>query len=176
MSNTKVQYLIKEIKENLSQTSSSNKDEIRVMQAMLNDIDYEVGVYNNSGLKETYNPAKDFRGMLSGIVANTTKISKEEATALVNAHEVTKSEAVTMINISKEFVNTYLGTGRKLPFGGREKSNIAISGKDMKQTIKTYPMKVGINEDGTGRYESGERVVPAHVTAKIDGPCPDWVK
>lgn len=171
-----VTELVKEIKDNLSQVSASNKDEIRVMQAMLNDTNYEVGVYGNSGLKETYNPAKDFRGMLSGIVANTTKISKDEAASLVNAHEVTKSEASTMVNVSKEFVNTYLRTGRKLPFGGREKSNISISGKELPETTKTYPKKVGVNEDGTDRYEPGVRKVPAHVTAKLYGPCPDWVK
>jgi hypothetical protein len=175
MSNS-VLGLVKEIKDNLSQVSSSTKDEIRVMQAMLNDTEYEVGVYTNTGVKETYNPAKDFRGMLSGVVANTTKISKDEASALVAAHEVTKAEASTMVNVSKEFVNTYLGTGRKLPFGGREKSNIAISGKDVKETTKTYPKKVGVNEDGTDRYESGERKVPAHFTAKIYSPCPEWVK
>ena len=171
-----VQNLVKEIKDGLSQTSSSTKDEIRVMQAMLNDTEYEVGVYGNTGLKETYNPAKDFRGMLSGVVASTTKISKEEAAALVNDHEVSKSEATTMVNVSKEFVNTYIATGRKLPFGGREKSNIAISGKEVEETTKTYPKKVGVNEDGTGRYESGERKVPAHFTAKVYGSCPDWVK
>jgi predicted DNA-binding protein (UPF0251 family) len=175
MSNS-VLGLVKEIKDNLSQVSSSTKDEIRVMQAMLNDKEYEVGVYTNTGLKETYNPAKDFRAMLSGVVANTTKISKEEAAALVDVHEVTKSEASTMVNVSKEFVNTYLATGRKLPFGGRETSNIAISGKDVKETTKTYPKKVGVNEDGTDRYESGERKVPAHFTAKIYGSCPEWVK
>lgn len=168
--------LVKEIKDNLSQVSSSNKDEIRVMQAMLNDKEYEVGVYTNAGLKETYNPAKDFRGMLSGIVANTTKISKDEAATLVDAYEVSKSDASTMVNVSKEFVNTYIGTGRKLPFGGREKSNIGISGKEVQETIKTYPKKVGVNEDGTGRYESGERRVPSHITAKVYGSCPDWVK
>lgn len=168
--------LVKEIKDNLSQVSSSNKDEVRVMQAMLNDTNYEVGVYGNSGLRETYNPAKDFRGMITGIISSTAKISKEESASLVDAHEVTKSEAATMVNISKEFVNTYLATGRKLPFGGREKSNIAISGKDLKETIKTYPKKVGVNEDGTDRYESGERKVPAHFTAKVYGSCPDWVK
>lgn len=171
-----VTELVKEIKDNLSQVSSSNKDEIRVMQAMLNDTNYEVGVYGNIGLKETYNPAKDFRGMLSSVVASTTKISKEEAVSLVESHEVTKSEASTMVNVSKEFVNTYLCTGRKLPFGGREKSNISISGKSLPETIKTYPKKVGVNEDGTDRYESGERKVPAHVTAKLYGPCPEWVK
>jgi hypothetical protein len=168
--------LVKEIKDNLSQVSSSNKDEVRVMQAMLNDKEYEVGVYTNSGLKETYNPAKDYRGMLSSIVANTTKISKDEAAALVDSYEVSKSDASTMVNVSKEFVNTYIATGRKLPFGGREKSNIAISGKEVKETIKTYPKKVGVNEDGTGRYESGERRVPSHFTVKAHGSCPDWVK
>ena len=99
--------LVKEIKDNLSQVSSSNKDEVRVMQAMLNDKEYEVGVYPNSGLKETYNPAKDFRGMVSNIIANTAKISKEEASALVDTYEVTKSDASTMVNVSKEFFNTY---------------------------------------------------------------------
>ena len=168
--------LVKEIKDNLSQVSSSNKDEIRIMQAMLNDKEYEVGVYTNAGLKETYNPAKDFRAMLSGIVSNTTKISKDESATLVDAYEVTKSDASTMVNVSKEFVNTYIATGRKLPFGGREKCNIALSGKEVKETIKTYPKKVGINEDGTGRYESGERRVPSHITAKVYGSCPDWVK
>lgn len=168
--------LVKEIKDNLSQVSSSNKDEVRVMQAMLNDKEYEVGVYTNSGLKETYNPAKDYRGMLSGIVANTTKISKDEAATLVDSYEVSRSDATTMVNVSKEFVNTYIATGRKLPFGGREKSNIALSGKEVPETIKQYPKKVGVNEDGTGRYETGERRVPSHFTVKAHGSCPDWVK
>lgn len=173
---SKTMELVKEIKQGLSQVSSSNKDEVRVMQAMLNDTDYEVGVYTNTGLKETYNPAKDFRGMLSGIVSSTTKISKEEAATLVESHEVTKAEANTMVNVSKEFVNAYLGTGRKLPFGGREKFNLAVSAKDVEETIKTYPKKVGINEDGTARYETAERKVPAHTTAKVHGSCPEWVK
>ena len=171
-----VSELVKEIKDNLSQVSSSTKDEVRIMQAMLNDKEYEVGVYTNTGLKETYNPAKDFRGMLSGIVSSTTKISKEEAASLVDAHEVTKAEASTMINVSKEFINTYISTGRKLPLGGREKHNIALSARDTEETIKTYPKKVGVNEDGTDRYETASRKVPAYVAAKIYSPCPDWVK
>lgn len=171
-----VQALVKEIKDGLSQVSSSTKDEIRIMQAMLNDTDYEVGIYGNSGLKGTYNPAKDFRSMMSSVVSSTTKISKEEATALVDTHEVSKSEATSMVNVSKEFINTYIATGRKLPLGGREKSNIAISGKEVEETVKTYPKKIGVNEDGSGRYESGERKVPAHFTAKVYSSCPEWVK
>lgn len=168
--------LVNEIKDSISQVSSSSKDEIRVMQAMLNDKDYEVGVYGNNGLKETYNPAKDFRNMLSGIVSSTTRITKEEASTLVDTYEVTRADATAMVNVSKEFVNTYITTGRKLPLGGREKSNVAISGKSVEETTKTYPKKVGVNEDGTDRYEFAERKVPAHFTVKAHSSCPEWVK
>ncbi len=171
-----VNSIINEIKTNLSQTSSSSKDEVRVMMGMLNDPSYEVGIYGGSGLKGTYNPAKDFRKMEASIIASTVKISKEEAEALAEAHEVTKNEATSMVNISKEFVNTYLHTGRKLPFGGRETSNLALCGKDVDETKKSYPKKIGVNEDGTGRYESREKTVPAHFSAKVYGSCPDWVK
>ena len=171
-----VMELVNEIKTSISQVSSSSKDEIRVMQAMLNDKNYEVGVYANDGLKEMYNPAKDFRGMLSNIVSNTTRISKDEASTLVDGYEVTRSDASSMVNVSKEFVNTYIETGRKLPFGGREKSNIAISGKLTKETTKRYPKKVGVNEDGTDKYEFAERTVPEHFTGKMYSSCPEWVK
>lgn len=173
---SKTKELVNEIKKNLSQVSSSNKDEVKVMQAMLNDTEYEVGVYTNSGLTETYNPANDFRGMLSSIISSATKISKEEANTLVSSHEITKAEASTMVNVSKEFVNTYLETGRKLPLGGRENYSFNFSAKTVKETVKTYPKKVGINEDGTSRYETAEKKVPTHVVAKIHGSCPDWVK
>ena len=40
----KVVELLKEIQDTHKQVSSSQKDEVRVMQAMLNDTSYEVGV------------------------------------------------------------------------------------------------------------------------------------
>ena len=45
-----VKDLVKEIKTGLSQTSSSRKDEIRVMKAMLNDPSYEVDEYGKDGV------------------------------------------------------------------------------------------------------------------------------
>ena len=122
-----VKNLVKEIKDNLKQSSSSQKDEVRVMQAMLNDQSYEVGVYNKSGEVDTYNPAKDFRAMCTGIIASTTKITKNESAQLMENYEASKSDAATMVAISKEFVNTYLETGRKLPLGGREDHTYSLS-------------------------------------------------
>ena len=56
-----VNELLADIQENHKQVSSSQKDEVRIMQAMMNDTSYEVGVYNKSGKIADYNPSKDFR-------------------------------------------------------------------------------------------------------------------
>lgn len=112
--------VLSDIKQNHKQVSASQKDEVRVMQTMLNDTSYEVGVYAKEGKVGTYNPAQDFRTMEASIVSSVAKISKGEAESVVSEYEVTKSDASTMVNVSKEFVNTYLSCGRKLPLGGRE--------------------------------------------------------
>ena len=83
MATARVVDLINEIQENHKQVSSSQKDEVRVMQAMLNDTSYEVGIYAKEGKVDTYNPAKDFRKMQSGIVSSVTKIGKDEAEKLI---------------------------------------------------------------------------------------------
>lgn len=170
-----VKELIKEIQDTHKQVSSSQKDEVKIMQAMLNDETYEVGVYNKSGQIGTYNPAKDFRTMQAGIVASVAKIPKDEAKNLVSAYEVTKADATAMVGISKEFVNTYLDTGRKLSLGGREKSNFALSMREIPDTEKTYQRR---HDDGKGNitWEPGKKVIPAHKGLKARSSCPSWVK
>ena len=170
-----VNEVLEDIRSSRKQVSASQKDEVRVMKAMLNDQSYEVGVYTKAGKVSTYNPAKDFRSMQAGIVSQVAKISKTEAETLVSDYEATTSDAGTMVNISKEFVNTYLTSGRKLPLGGREKSNWQLLAKDVEEKEKTYQKKIS-NPDGTVTWEAGKKVVPAHTTIKAKGPCPSWVK
>ena len=170
-----VQDLITNIKENLSQKSASNRDEVRVMKAMLNDRDFKVSTYSNSGVTQ-HCPAEDYREMLSGVVASTTKISKSEADNLVANYEAKKSDAETMISISKDFINSTPRTGRKINLGGTEKSNISIQLKEVDETIKKYPKKVGTNTDGTTQYEKAETKIPAHEALKVTAPCPSWVE
>lgn len=171
----KVEELVREIDQNRSQTAASQKDEVRVMQAMLNDTSYKVGVFDKGGKKEEYCPAEDFRKMAASVVSSAAKISKEESENLLSDYEVTKNEANSMVNISKEFVNTYLGTGRKLPLGGRAKSNFALSKVDKEETVKRFPKKVGVSDDGKDVYEHCEKKVPAHTSIKAYGSCPSWV-
>lgn len=168
--------LLEEINSNLSQTSSSNKDEKRVMQAMLSDPSYEVTVYGRDGIEGTYNPTKDFRGMCASIIANAAKVPVAEATQLMEDYVVRKSEATSMVNISKEFVNTFLKTGRKLPLGAREKSDVSLSLKKVDASTRMYPQKVGVNDDGSDRYSKTSTTIPAHESVRVHAPCPSWVK
>lgn len=172
-----VRAIINEIKQNLSQSSSSSKDEEKVMQAMLNDKNYTVGVYNSSGKVDDYCPSADARKMSASIIQSTAKISAAEAEKLADDHVFTKNEAKSMVNISKEFVNTYTQTGRKLPLGGRETSNIKLILKHEEEKEKRYPKKVGINEDGSTRYDqNATTIIPAHDTIRVQGSCPSWLK
>lgn len=171
----KVMELLEEIQATHKQVSSSQKDEVRVMQAMLNDTSYEVGIYGKSGKVGTYNPAEDFKAMQTRIVSSVTKMGKEEAKALVDGYEATKADAETMVNMSKEFMNTYLDTGRKLALGGREKSNFALSVREIPATEKTYQRRY---DDGKGNitWEPGKKTIPAHKGLKARSSCPSWVK
>lgn len=171
-----VTEVIKEIKENLTQTAASSKDEVRVMRAMLNDTEYKVDVYGKEGVVGQYCPAEDVRSTFAGVIASTTKIPHAEAEGLMSSYEFKKSDAETMINVGKEFINTYTQTGRKLPLGGRATSNVALSMREVPASTRTYPKKVGVSETGAGRYENAPTTIKAHTSLKVHAPCPSWVE
>lgn len=164
--------VLNEIKSGLSQRSSSQKDEVRVMRCMLNDPTYSVGIYDRSGKIGDYCPYEDSRSMLGNVINEATGIQLKEAKALANAFEFTNKEASSMVNISKEYINTYLHTGRKLPLGAREKSNASLLLKEVPQSKKKYPNAIGDSSDRS----SGETIVPAHESVKVSAPCPNYLK
>lgn len=176
MAAVKVNDLVKEINNSLSQRSSSRKDEIAVMQAMLSDPTYEATVYTKDGPSETYNPCKDFRSMCASVISNVARVPEAEATTMMEDYAVKKSEATAMVGIAKEFIGVYLHTGRKLPLGGRERSDISLSLKEVPESIRPCPHKVGVNEDGSSRYSRNPTKVGAHEAIRVHAPCPAWVK
>ena len=171
--------LINEIKEvTKANCSSSKKDEVRVMQSMLNDKEYSVKTYNADGTTEDYCPSSDARSALAIALASAAKISKDEATALANEHTFGKEEAAAQVRISKEFVNTYvLEAGRKLPLGGRETSNITLSRKVVAETVNRRPVKETA-PDGTVIHKSVpmDHATPEHLSLKVSASCPTWLK
>lgn len=154
----------------VSQKSSSKKDEITVMKALMNDPQYKVDVYDNGGKCGEYYPGKEFRKMITNVISNVTKMPKREAAELVDSYDFGKSDASIMVQFSKEFVNTYLQTGRKLPLGGRETSSIELEWKNIEDRVSSTPVK---RSDGT--MERVDRFIPAHGGIKVSNSCPKWV-
>ena len=88
-----------------------------------------------------------------------------------------KTESEIMVGISKEFINTFVETGRKLPLGGREKSNIALEKRVKEARPNNYPKKIGVDADGKDIYETvNDGMIPSHNTLKVHAGCPDWLK
>ena len=170
---------VKEVIENInasrSQVSACAKDETKVMMAMLNDPTYKVDVYGRNGVEGVYCPYEEARTMVSNIIKDTTKISRNEATELANNYEFDKQNAVIMTGLSKEFINTYIQCGRKLPLGGREDSNISIARK-IKAKSGNNLKKVGVNSDGSDKMVETSEVTPAHGSLRVFSPCPSWLK
>lgn len=171
-----VEQMVADIRTNLSQKSSSHKDEVTVMQAMLNDMSYKVSVYRKDKPIETYCPAEEARAMVSSIISATTKVSGAEADALAKDFQFTKANADTMIGISKEFINTYIQTGRKLPLGGRATSDVSLEAREIKEKECGFPKKIGVDTEGSDIYKNITSKVPAHDGIKAASPCPSWVK
>lgn len=171
-----VEQMVAEIRDNLSQKSSSHKDEVAVMQAMLNDTSFKVDVYKKDKPVETYCPAEEARELVSSIITATTKVGQQEANALAAEFQFSKANADVMVDISKEFINTYVQTGRKLPLGGREKSDVSLEYRDIKDKNSGFPKKIGVDADGKDIYKITGTNVPAHNGIKASSPCPAWLK
>lgn len=156
--------------------TKSQKNEVAVMTAMLNDSSYQVGVYNNSGYQGLYCPAQSFRRIISDSMSRMTGMSRMETDGLVAKYEFTPNDSREMINFSKEFIHTYLRTGRKLPLGGRESSNISLMLKQVPGGTVSYPVKVGEDSQGHAICESKTAYVGSYETVKVYGPYPSWRK
>ena len=153
-----VRELINEINTTRTQASSKAKDEIRVMKAMLNEPNFKVDVYGKSGVEGQYCPYEESRIMVSNIIKNTTKISQQEAMNLANSYEFGNQESAIMVGLSKE-------------------SNISISKKIKEERVGSTPKKVGVNADGTDKYESVDgSIIPEHGSLKVYSSCPSWLK
>ena len=173
---TSVKELIKFISENRTQTSANAKDENKVAMAMLNDPTFSVDIYNKEGVVGAYSPYEDTRTMVASIIKDTTKVSESEAKKLAADYQFGKSEAQSMINFGKEFVNTYLETGRKLPLGCREKSNCALVRHVKEARTNSFPIPNGVNANGEKLYTTTTGVTPEYNTIKVSGACPAHLK
>lgn len=119
--------LIKDIIERTTQTAINKADEVTVMQCMLNDSEFEIGTFDgNNGLVGTHSPRADAMGLIIDTTASVTGMSTAEAYNLSKDYEFTKRDASRFISIGKDFVGTYLQTGRKMVLTNNDPRGQAI--------------------------------------------------
>lgn len=162
MSSVTVKSVLKDIKGGSETSVASKKNEVAVMQAMLNDPTYKVGLYDNSGQKTgTYSPYESSRVVVQSVLTNGAKMSSAEAEKIATNYQFGKKESQEMVDLSKQFTMTYLETGRYLPLGGRETMNVKLK-------LKEVPEKEYRNPRDNGQ----KIVVPAHSSIKVKRHLP----
>jgi hypothetical protein len=160
----KFQEVFDTVKSGVKQKSSSRKDEVTIMKALMNDIDYSTKIYGTLNGIDIHYPSKDLRKVVTNAISEITKIPKREAAELVNNYEFTKSDAQAMVNLSKEFTYSYLQTGRKLPIGGRLNSNVELIWKNIAAREANLP---------NGKKKSV--IIPEHGGIKAINKTPEWI-
>jgi hypothetical protein len=179
-----VKEIIKEIeKKRIESTTGkkyetrSQKDEIAVMKGILNDPSYEVSVYDKNGCIGVYNPSKEIRKMIGGIITNTTGVQPNESKRIMDNYEFSTNDAKAMISFSKEFINSYMHTGRKMSLGGREKSDVSFIKRIIPEGTIKSPEIIGTNENGDPIYSNTkETKLEEYETIKVFSPYPQWLK
>lgn len=130
-------------------SSRANKEaEINVMKELLNDKSFKVGIYKEGeGKVGEYSPYEDRQQIVTEIIEHAN-ISKAEAAELASLYEFSKKSASAMVNLSKEFVNTYIGSGIPMNFGGRENINLKLKSKEVpEKEITIKPGTIGNKTD-----------------------------
>lgn len=174
---SETQNLVESIHNSLKQKGASSRDEVAVMRCILNDKNYVVDVYSsNSGEVEKYCPYDDVRSTYKNVL-KSAGMTPDEAQQVADNYICTNADAKSYVNISKQFIHTYLETGRKLPLGGREQSNVSLIGKTRPERPNIHVSKVGTNEDGSDKFEMVEDgIIPEYKTVKVISPVPSWLK
>lgn len=176
----KLKDLVKDIRTDIETAekpkhNSSQKDEMRVMKAMLNDKSFKVGVYSTKGKESEYCPAEVAHSLVGDVISNATKISKKEAADIADNYTFTNSDAKKMVQLSKEFINVYTDTRRNINLGRREETHISLLKKDIPAHERNYPKKV-VDANGNVSYEKATTKVPAHVALRAMSKCPEHLK
>lgn len=165
MSNYNLENFLNEAKQNAS-SRVNNGQEVNLMMHMLNDPNFKVGVYKEGvGKIDEISMYDTSRELASSIISNAANINKEEAKHLVNQYNFNKNDAINMIGIAKEFVNTYIQTGNKISFGARENINLNLSMKNVEEKERIIPPG-GV---GNNTNENKTVVTPSYNTVKVSG-------
>lgn len=148
---SEMEQLIDEIKKvTETQTSINKADELRVMTTMLNDPDFSVGVYDKKiGYIGQRSPHEEAVKFVGDIIQRATGLEKKDSQHLASELEFTKRDANFLINNMKDFLVTYVSTGRKINMIQSESTEANLYTKQMGASTKTIPNKDNPNDTKT---------------------------
>lgn len=151
-----MESLMSEIREiTKKQKSSSRVDEVRVMRTMLNDPNFSVSIYDkNKGYIGKRCPREEACKFAANLSSAITGLDNKSATELANNYEFTKKDAIFLIENGRDFQQTYLSTGRKLPIVQSETSEAAIFLRHIDEKEKTVP-----NGKGSTKVSAFDKVI-----------------
>lgn len=139
---SEMKNMITEIKKQVSDISINKADEVRVMKCMLNDPEYTVGVYEKkAGYVGERCPYKEARTFVKNMIMGATGLDGADSQHLADNYEFQKRDAVFLLDNMKDFVQTYMNTGRKLNIMQTGATEADIFTKAIPATEKSVPDK-----------------------------------
>lgn len=149
--NSELDKLINSIRNSTTQLGANRIDEVSVMTCMLNDKDFRVGIYDKSdGYIGSRCPANEATMFIKNIIQNATGLDSKDSLHLAESYRFTKKDATFMLTNMRDFMDTYMRTGRKLNILQNETSEASIYTKEISSVTKKVPDKdTGLSKEIT---------------------------
>ena len=142
MAKSELELLVSEIKKNTNQIAINKVDEVRVMQSMLNDKNFSIGVYDRTmGYIGQRSPRKEAVKFVKNVVSGTTGLDNKDAYLLADKYEFTKKDANFLLENMRDFLYIYTSTGRKINIMQSVSTEACIYTKDVESAQKQIPDK-----------------------------------
>lgn len=165
-----LEEMIAEIKANTSQVAINRNDEVRVMKEMLNDPNFSVSIYDkNSGYIGQRCPHEEATGFVKNVIQTTTGLDARDSKHLADNYEFTKRDATFMLTNMRDFMSTYLSTGRKINIVQSASSEANLFARDVKPLVKTIPAS-------EGSKETKQMTTSAYTKIISSSKCPKYSK
>lgn len=140
--NSELDKLINSIRNSTTQLGANRIDEVSVMTCMLNDKDFRVGIYDKSdGYIGSRCPANEATMFVKNIIQNATGLDSKDSLHLAESYKFTKKDATFMLSNMRDFMDTYMRTGRKFNILQNESSEASIYTKEVPAINKKVPDK-----------------------------------
>lgn len=169
MENNSMENLMAEIREvTKKQKASSRVDEIKVMKTMLNDPNFSISVYDkNKGYIGTRCPREEAVKFAANLSSAITGLDTRSSMELAKEYEFSKRDAIFLIDNSRDFTQTYLSTGRKLPIIQSKTTEAALIIRPMEAKNKVMPSENG--EKKVTRIAAFDKVICKSKSPKYNG-------